>query len=192
MDSHGRIFYIDHLHHTTTWLNPNNGVGGGGSGAAAGPAPNKSASSKDSSPGDTGTEAAASTEGVDGAVGGTAASTGSGVGDAMQPRDRQRQQLDQRFVSEYRRKFPKELAWTYFFRCCFSRYQRIHRTIASSSVSSEADLELGGGGAIGGDRSSSSSGMMDLGGGPPGGGVASSVSHGRQREMLIQVRTCVR
>lgn len=81
MDSHGRIFYIDHLHHTTTWLNPNNessaGIGTDSSSAGEGGV----ASGPGGVPGEI----------MDGAVGGAV-----GGADPMQPRDRQRQQLDQR------------------------------------------------------------------------------------------------
>eukprot|EP00095_Tigriopus_kingsejongensis_P006892 maker-scaffold125_size330479-snap-gene-2.15 protein:Tk06892 transcript:maker-scaffold125_size330479-snap-gene-2.15-mRNA-1 annotation:"e3 ubiquitin" len=70
MDSHGRIFYIDHINHTTTWQKP---------------APSSSVQ-------EALTERASSRQD-----------------------ERQREQLDQ-------------------------RYQRIHRTMASTSVSSEADI----------------------------------------------------
>jgi hypothetical protein len=33
MDSHGRIFYIDHLHHTTTWQKPSVASGSGPDGS---------------------------------------------------------------------------------------------------------------------------------------------------------------
>ncbi len=36
MDSHGRIFYIDHVHHTTTWNKPNSSSGSGMSSSSSG------------------------------------------------------------------------------------------------------------------------------------------------------------
>ena len=100
MDSHGRIFYIDHKNHTTTWQKPST--------------------------------IASSVAGISGEV---TANVATGQ------HEQQLRQLDQ-------------------------RYQRVHRTIASASVSSEADIE----------------GMSYAEG-------SSFVTAERQRELLIQVRS---
>lgn len=96
MDSHGRIFYIDHLNHTTTWQKP------APASALQSPSHEASGSRHD---------------------------------------EQQRLQLDQ-------------------------RYQRIHRAMASTSVSSETDITDG--------MSYSES--------------ASFITAERQKELLIQVR----
>ena len=135
MDSHGRIFYIDHNNHTTTWQKP--------ACVIINPTEDPSGTSEQTSE----DSLTASHEVPQQPQSPTEVVVNTPV--TRRQDDLQRQQLDQ-------------------------RYQRVHRAIASSSVSSESDF-------AGITGAGNSDGMLTYS------ESATFITADRQRELLIQV-----